>query len=319
MDDARGATPPESQKQTIAAWRAVLVQVADLGVPWEATRFADYLRIMERLLAAEESRDRPSSMAAFRRDGRNLEMLFEGAGQLMQLGMAARKWKDLDQRVLRKKLETVLGGTALPLRSADADHPRDTLVELVSVPILAEYGFTTEITENGPDILLRNDEYERVIVECKRPTSLGNALSKIRSQMWKRTKVDPDPASDRRHLGLAVIAVESALDIPAVLLRARSEADVDRGADALIERAKRIAHRFDRQKNGKYRLWPVTPVVFFVLHGAAILDRDESSPVTLYTFVRSAPVPTGLPVPSALDRILASGGSGDVLSGFRIR
>jgi hypothetical protein len=133
-------------------WREALDEAARLGAPWQSSRFAEYLRIVDTIRTLEKSADRRAAFAPFRADKRNLRLLYEGVGQMTQLCFSSHAWKRLAPDLLARKLRNVMVGDPLPNPRGRDDHPRDTLVELLSVALFAEAGFSPSVTENDADL-----------------------------------------------------------------------------------------------------------------------------------------------------------------------
>jgi hypothetical protein len=97
-------------------------------------------------------------------------------------------WDQLEQRLLKQALETVLAGPALD--PPDDDRPRNTLLELVAAANLADR-FRVSLTANAEDVRLDHVVLGQGAVECKRPKAVDNILpnlSKIGSQLRAREK-----------------------------------------------------------------------------------------------------------------------------------
>jgi len=300
---------PWTPASAIQDWRDTLDLAARIGAPTGA-RFAEYLRILETVRELELAPDRRAAFAPFRRDERNLRLLYEGAGQMTQLVLASRVWNRLDPALLARKLRTVMKGDPMPEQRGKEDHARDTLVELLAASLLTEVGFSPSITENEADVELTGHGFNRVVVECKRPTSIRSALAASRHQLWKRTRRGED-------LGIPVFAIECARDLPFKRFMARSEQDVDDAVVSMFDDGDRIVRALHYQPEGHYRISKVAPILLFVVSGAVLLDDSRKTHVYNFTSVRQCALPDGK-IPLGLDDALSfERRDGSLLSDFR--
>jgi hypothetical protein len=303
-------SPIETLPICVARWRTLLGDVERRGVAVEGSRFLSYLELFDRLVVLEQAKD-SDRYSAFRADETNLRVMYEGASQFQQLTLASRVWHDLEPDVLTRKLRTILRGTVLPNDRGREDGPRDALVELLAAAIFADYGFKPTITDNDADLVLEGHGLGRVVAECKRPTSLGSAISKSRRQLQKRT-------AGGQHLGVAVFALECAFDLPFRRWSARSEQEVHDGAQKMIEQACKVANALER-KGPSYRLRRLAPIAIFVVSGALFLDAEPTATVYSFTHLQARPTGRIEDVPPALDRALLAAASGGILSEFRVQ
>ncbi len=262
------------------------------GVHWRGSRWGGYAAILEEVASLN-----PETAVAFRKADQKQRLLFEAAGQVFQLDLASRLWTKIDRKLVRRSLEQVRNGSALPGRGDD--KARNILLELVAAASLADIGFHADLTDDEEDVRLVHDVIGRVAVECKRPSSLGALeanLKRARAQLVTRL-------ANGAAYGIPIIGMDRIAGLSGALMKATTTEELDK---ALFEMRTTVIREIVRLcRKPHVNFGPRVPVAFVIVVGAALVTHPKPNAVVPVTIVHPF-TPGDAPVPDELDAILTA-------------
>ena len=248
--------------------RDVLALAAEYGINWKNTRFDRYFRAIE--TAAEQEYPRLLTTEG-NHDAQKL--FWEAASQTQQLINSSTFWASQDQAVITRKLADIVKGRDLPPAGAEADHPRNTLVELTSAALLYRHYFDVQLSSDSEDVLATIDGTEPFAVECKRPATRGgleNNLKAARKELRRR-------CANGGKQGLAVIVADRVLQVTGAMPTVQT---VDQLVTIVDRKLEHLARDITEmvQCHG-LKLFPVTKLGAIVLVGTVFVG-DLGMPFT---------------------------------------
>jgi len=276
----------ENLTDTRESWIKTLNDARTYGADLKGSRFEAYLATLDELVGLQNRRKTDAdAYRGFREDLQRQELLFEAASQMLQLQLASFVWSRLDPTVLARKLKTVSRGAVMPIDGAGPDESRDTLVELFAAAIMAENGFSPQLTASDEDLRFDLPERPTIVAECKRPVgkdTLPTAIGRLRDQFWRRK-------SQGATLCMPIIAVERIEPFASLLIKAESSDQVDREVRRRMTLAIIEIQRICRDDPRRH-LGTLSPAGIATFSGAVLVRRPKTY---LHPFTVRLPFDTG--------------------------